>query len=465
MFITDDFILYNDTARELYHEYAENMPIIDYHNHLNPQEISEDRMYENITSVWLGGDHYKWRAMRAQGYSEAMITGSAPDYDKFLAYADTVENCFGNPLYHWTHLELKRYFDIDETLNKETAQSIWERCNERLKDRDFSAQNLLRKQRVEVLCTTDDPADDLKWHKKIRETISDIKVYPSFRPGNVLDIEKNTFADYINKLGEVSDVKIKDIDDLVEALKRRLIFFIENGCRVTDHSLECDFFKGYNKDEANRIFTERMSLGKITPDDGAMYRGVILTELGKLYSDKDLVMQLHIGALRNNSVRMFKELGADTGFDSLSDMCYAPQLGALMNEMDRTDRLPKTILYCLNPRDMAMLMAMAGNYQGNEQGIRSRIQLGSAWWFNDHLHGMEEQLQVLSDMGLLSGFVGMLTDSRSFLSFPRHEYFRRILCNKIGEIVEKGQYPKNMEFLGSMVRNICYHNAAEYFRI
>lgn len=469
--INENFILNNETARELYLGHADNLPIIDYHNHLNPQEISEDKMYKNMTEVWLGGDHYKWRAMRAMGYPEELVTNGDKDndYDRFLAYADTVQNSIGNPLYHWTHLELKRYFNIDEILSPASAESIWNRCNALLADKNYSAQNLLRMQKVSVLCTTDDPADDLRWHKKIKQDISDISVRPSFRPGNVLDVEKTSFAEYITRLSEASGVEITDIGSLLLALKKRLEYFMENGCRVTDHSLELDFYRDTTRDEVESIFQKRLKESKdginnLSEDEAAAFRGYILTELGKMYADKGLAMQLHIGAIRNNSTRMFNLLGADTGYDSLNDFNYAPQLSALLNNMDRTDQLPRTILYYLNPKDAAMLGAMAGNYQGNDQGIKSKVQLGSAWWFNDHKSGMEEQMRILSEMGLISNFIGMLTDSRSFLSFPRHEYFRRILCNMIGSLVENGEYPKDMDFLGKMIENICYFNAKEYFK-
>ena len=465
--ITDTFLLQNDVAEELYHEHAAKVPIIDYHNHLNPQEIYEDRQYENMTAVWLGGDHYKWRAMRALGYPEELVTGknSDQDYKRFLAYADTVQNALGNPLYHWTHLELKRYFDIDEAFSPESAEEIWKACNEKLGTPEFSTQNLLRMQNVQVLCTTDDPVDDLKWHKLIKENVNDISVRPSFRPGNVLDIEKAGFNDYIKKLSEVSGVEISDIETLLEALRIRLEYFIENGCRVTDHSLENDFYRTTSKEEVDKIFKNRLAEkdGGITLDEAAAFRGYVITELGKMYADRGLAMQLHIGAIRNNSTRMFNMLGADTGLDSINDFNYAPQLSALLNSMDMTDQLPRTILYYLNPKDAAMLMTMAGNFQGNSSGIRGKVQLGSAWWFNDHKSGMEQQMQALSDNGLLSVFVGMLTDSRSFLSFPRHEYFRRILCNMVGRLVEEGQYPRDMEFLGKMIENHTYYNAREYF--
>lgn len=462
-FINDNFILRNETARKLYHEHAEKLPIIDFHNHLNPQEIYEDKTYENLTEVWLGGDHYKWRAMRANGVSEKLITGSGDDYDKYLAYADTIESAFGNPLYHWTHLELKRYFDIDETLDSESAEEIWNKTSEKLKDPDFTVQNLLRKQKVEVLCTTDDPADDLIWHKKINESVNDIKVIPSFRPGNAIDIEKDSFVAYMKRLGEAAGIEITCFDDLLRALSIRLEYFMEMGCRVTDHSLECDFYRQTDRSEIDRIFRKKLAGEEISLEEAASYRGGLVTQLGMIYHDKGLVMQLHIGALRNTSERMFEKIGADTGYDCLNDFNYAVQLAGLLNEMDKEDRLPRTILYALNPKDMPMLAAMAGNFQGNEEGIKSKVQLGSAWWFQDHMNGMRNQLEALSDVGLLSGFIGMLTDSRSFLSFPRHEYFRRILCDMVGEKVEAGEYPADMDLLGKMIEDICYYNAKRYF--
>lgn len=462
-FINDNFILRNETARKLYHEHAEKLPIIDFHNHLNPQEIYEDKTYENLTEVWLGGDHYKWRAMRANGVSEKLITGSGDAYDKYLAYADTIESAFGNPLYHWTHLELKRYFDIDETLDSESAEEIWNKTSEKLKDPDFTVQNLLRKQKVEVLCTTDDPADDLIWHKKIKESVNDIKVIPSFRPGNAIDIEKDSFVAYMKRLGEAAGIEITCFDDLLRALSIRLEYFMEMGCRVTDHSLECDFYRQTYRSEIDRIFRKKLAGEEISLEEAASYRGGLVTQLGMIYHDKGLVMQLHIGALRNTSERMFEKIGADTGYDCLNDFNYAVQLAGLLNEMDKEDRLPRTILYALNPKDMPMLAAMAGNFQGNEEGIKSKVQLGSAWWFQDHMNGMRNQLEALSDVGLLSGFIGMLTDSRSFLSFPRHEYFRRILCDMVGEKVEAGEFPANMDLLGKMIEDICYYNAKRYF--
>ena len=462
-FIHEDFLLPCETARELYHKHAAHAPVIDFHNHLDPRMICEDLRYGSITEAWLGHDHYKWRAMRANGIPERLITGDGDAYEKFEAWADTVQNCFGNPLYHWTHLELKRFFDIDETLRPETAGQIYEECNEKLQSAACSARSLLQRQGVKILCTSDDPADPLTWHKKIRAQGTGIQVLPSFRPGAELNIGQDGFREKIEKLGYAAGIRIAGIEDLIEALRLRLLYFIEQGCRVTDHSLEGDFFRPAGEKEADAILRKALAGSPVSDDEAASYRGYLLAELGKLYADHNLVMQLHIGAIRNMSTRLFDLLGADAGADSLADFSYAPQLGALMDAMDRTDRLPRMILYYLNPKDTLMLAGMAGNFQGNEKGIRSKVQLGSAWWFGDNMHGMEEQLQALCDVGLLSGFVGMVTDSRSFLSFPRHEYFRRILCGKIGLHVEEGLYPRDMDYLGKMVEDICAGNALSYF--
>lgn len=462
-FIHSDFLLKNKTARILFHQHADRVPVIDYHNHLNPRDIYEDKCYDNLAQVWLGGDHYKWRAMRANGISEELITGNGDPYQKFLAWADTVQNCIGNPLYHWTHMELKRYFGIDTLLNRETAPEIWEKCNALLKEPEYSIRNLLRKQKVSVLCTTDDPIDSLEWHKKLAKEIFEIKVLPTFRPGRALDIEKKDFSEYMRLLGERTEKEIQSFDDMMDALNICLTYFTETGCRVTDHSLESDFFIPTNHDEVDAIFRKRMSGAELSVEESAKYKGFFLTELGKEYARRGLAMQLHIGAVRNNSTRMFEKLGADTGFDSTHDFNYAPQLSALLNAMDITEELPKTILYYLNPKDTEMLASMAGNFQSNERGIRGKVQLGSAWWLCDHKRGMERQMNALADVGLISTFVGMLTDSRSFLSFPRHEYFRRILCNLIGTWVEDGEYPQDIEYLGKLVENVCYQNAKDYF--
>lgn len=464
-FIHDDFILHSETASKLYHEHAENLPIIDFHNHLNPQAIYEDKCYDNIAEVWLGGDHYKWRAMRANGISETLVTGDGDPYEKFLAYADTIQNSIGNPLYHWTHMELKRYFGIDKTLSPATAKEIWDECNEKLKKPEYSIRNLLRMQKVEVLCTTDDPIDSLEWHKKLKEDGFEIQVLPTFRPEKALGIEKDGFADYIAALGKRVGKEISCVKCMLSALNECLQYFISNGCRVTDHSLESAFYAPTTLEEVNAIFAKRLEGAVLTEEECAKFRGYCLSELGKEYARNGLVMQIHIGAIRNNSTRLFSKLGPDVGVDSQADFNYAPQISALLNAMDIENLLPKTVLYYLNPKDAAMLATMAGNFQSNEQEIRGKVQLGTAWWFCDHKNGMEYQMDALCDVGLISTFIGMLTDSRSFLSFPRHEYFRRILCNKIGKLVEDGEYPADMEYLGKMIEGICYYNSKKYFNL
>lgn len=461
-FMDEDFLLSNDSAKDLFAA-VKDEPIYDYHNHLNPREIYEDKCFDNMAEVWLGGDHYKWRAMRANGISESLITGDGAPYDKFVAWADTVQNLIGNPLYHWTHLELQRYFGITKPLSKETAKEIWDECNAKLHTKEYSVRNLLKMQNVSVLCTTDDPADDLQWHKKIKKEDFGIKVLPSYRPEKALGIEKDDFKSYIDRLSLVVEFKIDDVESLLKALELRLEYFIENGCKVTDHSLEGKFFIKATKDEVNEILKIRLAGVKVNEEQIAKFKGYMLTELGRLYAKHDLVMQLHIGAIRNNSERFFKQLGADTGFDAINDFNYAPQLAALLSEMDLYDELPRTILYCLNPKDTEMLAAMATTFCSNEKGIKGKVQLGAAWWFCDHKNGMERQIEAMSDNGLISTSVGMLTDSRSFLSFPRHELYRRILCNKIGTWVENGEYPADTSYLRSMVKGICGSNAIDYF--
>ncbi|WP_408071352.1 glucuronate isomerase [Butyrivibrio sp. JL13D10] len=462
-FMDDDFLLNNETALQLFNNAAKNEPIIDFHNHLNPREIYEDKCFDNIAQVWLSGDHYKWRAMRANGVSEKLITGDGEPFDKFMAWADTVQNLIGNPLYHWTHMELQRYFGITKPLSPATALEIWNACNEKLRTREFSVRNLLRMQKVSVLCTTDDPADDLSWHKKIREDGFEIKVLPSFRPERAIGIEKEDFPDYLIRLGEVSGVCICNVTALLQALEKRLEYFIEAGCRVSDHSLESTFYEKTSLEEVDGLLKLRRCGRELTEEECGKFKGYMLTELAKIYHKHDIVMQLHIGAIRSNSKRMLEKIGPDTGFDSLNDFNYAPELAGLLNAIDYTDELPKTILYCLNPKDTEMLAAMAGNFNGNEKGIRGKVQLGAAWWFCDHKNGMERQIDAMADVSLISTSIGMLTDSRSFLSFPRHELYRRILCNKIGQWVENGEYPNDLEYLEDMVRNICGKNAVEYF--
>ncbi len=462
-FLNDDFLLSTQTAKWLYHEHGEKMPIIDFHNHLNPKEIYEDHCYENLTQAWLGGDHYKWRAMRAAGVPECLITGNGGDYEKFLAWAKTVQAAIGNPLYHWTHLELRRYFGVTEPLNPASAPGIWEACNARLRSREYSVRGLLRRQGVRVLCTTDDPVDSLEYHRKLREKVLGIRVLPTFRPEKAMGLEKPDYLVYLDRLGQAAGVEIKEAQDVYTALTKRLLFFVENGCRVSDHSLEGPFYTASGYEEVKRIFEKRKRGEALTERECAAFRGWLLAKLGREYARYDMVMQLHIGALRNNSTRLSRCLGADAGLDSINDFYYARELSELLDAMDQTDELPRSILYYLNPKDADMLAAMAGNFQSNEKGIRGKVQLGSAWWFCDHKAGMERQLETLANVGMLSTFVGMLTDSRSFLSFPRHEYFRRILCNKIGTWVEAGEYPADREYLGKLVEDICYRNADEFF--
>ena len=445
----------------LYHDAAETMPIFDYHNHLNQKAILEDSQMDNLTQVWLGGDHYKWRAMRAMGIPEELITGNGSDYDKFLAWARTIENSIGNPLYHWTHLELQRYFGITAPLSEATAKQIWDSANEQMRSKEFSVRNLILRQNVKYMCTTDDPADDLEAHKALKNENFGCTVLPTFRPEKAMAIEKPGYADYIAKLSEVSGVDIKNVDDLMKALEKRMDYFISVGCVVTDHSLEGCFYQPATVEDVDRVMKKRLEGEELTAAECGMYKGYVMIALGKMYARKNIVMQLHIGALRNNSSRQLAAIGVDSGFDSMDDIKYASYLSTMLNEMDKENLLPKTVLYSLNPNDNEMLASMAGNFQGG--GIRGKMQFGTAWWFNDHKPGMEAQLTVLSSIGLLSPFIGMLTDSRSFLSFPRHEYFRRILCNVVGNWVENGEYPNHPDFLKEMINNISYNNAYNYF--
>lgn len=460
-FMDSDFLLQTDTAKMLYHDAAETMPIFDYHNHLNQKAILEDSQMDNLTQVWLGGDHYKWRAMRAMGVPEELITGNGSDYDKFLAWARTIEKSIGNPLYHWTHLELQRYFGITAPLSEATAKQIWDSANEQMRTKEFSVRNLILRQNVKYMCTTDDPADDLEAHKALKNENFGCTVLPTFRPEKAMAIEKPGYADYIAKLSEVSGVDIKNVDDLMKALEKRMDYFISVGCVVTDHSLEGCFYQPATVEDVDRVMKKRLEGEELTAAECGMYKGYVMIALGKMYARKNIVMQLHIGALRNNSSRQLAAIGVDSGFDSMDDIKYASYLSTMLNEMDKENLLPKTVLYSLNPNDNEMLASMAGNFQGG--GIRGKMQFGTAWWFNDHKPGMEAQLTVLSSIGLLSPFIGMLTDSRSFLSFPRHEYFRRILCNVVGNWVENGEYPNHPDFLKEMINNISYNNAYNYF--
>lgn len=462
-FITDDFLLYNDTAKELFHDIAKDLPIIDYHNHLKQDEILVDKNFDNIADIWLGGDHYKWRAMRANGVDEDYITGNKNGYDKFLKWAETVPHTFGNPLYHWTHLELLRYFDIDEVLNEKTAPEIWEEANRKLATPELSVRSILKKDKVEFLGTTDDPTDDLQTHRALREEGYDVVVSPSFRPDKGLYIEREDFLTWVQKLSEVTNAEIENYDDFLQAFSQRVEHFDEHGCKSSDHGLDVLFFKDATKEDVSQIFAKRLKGDILSEEEIEQFKTYTLLTLGELYAEKGWAMQLHIGALRNNNSRMFHKLGPDTGFDSIGDQMIANKLSALLNALDQNDKLPKTILYSLNANDYDVLASMAGNFQSSE--IPGKVQFGTAWWFNDTIDGMENQMKTLANIGLISNFIGMLTDSRSFLSFPRHEYFRRILCNLLGTWVEKAKIPKDMELLKHYVRGICYENAKRYFSL
>ena len=463
-FMDENFLLKNKTAEKLYHDYAKDMPIIDYHCHLNPKEIAEDKRYRNITELWLGGDHYKWRAMRSNGIEEKYITGDAPDKEKFQKWAETISCCIGNPLYHWTHLEIKRYFDIEKLLSPDTAEEIWEHCNEILASGKLSARDLIKRSNVKAICTTDDPIDSLEYHKVIAaDTTFDVKVLPTFRPDKAINIDKGEFTGYLTKLEKAANISIKSFEDLKTALAGRIQFFHDAGCRVSDHALDPVVYKEATEEEIDKILDKAIHGQPLTDMEMRKYKSQVLLFVGKEYAKRNWVMQLHIGPLRNVNSRMMKLLGPDTGFDTIGDYTFAEDLAKVLNALDETGELPKTILYCLNPRDNDVLGTVIGCFQGG--GIPGKLQFGSGWWFNDQKDGMIRQMTALANLGLLGRFVGMLTDSRSFSSYTRHEYFRRILCNLIGEWVEDGEAPNDMKLLGGMVKDISYNNAVEYFQL
>ncbi len=463
-FLCDDFLLSNETSRRLYHEHASSQPIYDYHCHLNPADVAQNRQFENLTQIWLAGDHYKWRGMRAAGIDETLITGNASDYDKYLAWAKTVPQTLGNPLYHWTHLELRRPFGITNTLlSPTTADKIWHECNEHLATPEFSARGIMKQMNVVMAGTTDDPIDSLEHHHAIANDDSfDLQVLPSWRPDRAFKIELDGFCDYMQRLGQVSDINIERFTDLLDALDKRLTHFDSHGCRAADHGIEIVRYATIANDEALDSLLQRRLGGEILSErECAQFSTAVQVWLGKRYAKLGWVMQLHIGAQRNNNTRMFNMLGADCGFDSIGDSSFAFELAHLLDDMDKSNELPKTILYCLNPRDNEMMATMIGNFQGG--GIPGKVQFGSGWWFNDQKDGMQRHMQQLAQLGLLSQFVGMLTDSRSFLSYTRHEYFRRILCDMLGRWVEQGEVPNDLSLLGPMVENICFGNAKRYF--
>ncbi|WP_378956632.1 glucuronate isomerase [Pelosinus sp. sgz500959] len=462
-FMDENYLLETETAKKLYFEYAKDMPIFDYHCHLPVQEIADDKKFENITQLWLSGDHYKWRALRANGISEDYITGNKSDYEKFTKWAETVPYTVGNPLFQWTYFELKSYFGIQDHLTPKTADAIWKKCNEMLQQESFSARNLIKRSNVQALCTTDDPVDTLEYHKQIKADESfDVKVLPTFRPDMALEIGHENFQKWMNKLGSLTGVTIATLDDYLEALKRRIEDFHEVGCRLSDHGLSEHFYQESNSVEIDQIFQKRFDKDSIGAEDQLKFRSAILVYLGKEYAKRGWAMQIHIGAIRNTNSKMLHSIGINTGFDTIADFNFANELAAFLNALDVSNLLPKTILYCLNPRDNYMLAAMAGNFQSDSPG---KVQFGSAWWFNDHEDGMIDQMKALSSIGLFSRFVGMLTDSRSFISYTRHEYFRRIMCNLIGNWVEKGSFYQDFDFLGEMVQGICFNNVKKYLDV
>ena len=461
-FLDEDFLLQTDSARTLYHEFAKQMPIIDYHNHLPPDQIVADKTFENLTQIWLYGDHYKWRAMRTNGIHENYCTGDATDYEKFEKWAETVPYTLRNPLYHWTHLELQRYFDVHEVLNPRSARRIYDECSEKLRTPDYSVRNLLRKMNVEVVCTTDDPLDTLEYHQQLAtEGTFEIQMRPAFRPDKFILIGNANFATYLQKLGAIVGFEINRYDDLTKALRLRADFFASLGCKLSDHGLEQIYAADFTPEAADGILQKALAGQALSQNDILVYQSAILHFLGTMYHELGWTQQFHLGALRNNNARALRLLGPDTGWDSIGDWSQAMALSKFLGRLDEYDQLAKTIIYNLNPADNEVIATMIGNF--NDGSIAGKVQFGSGWWFLDQKDGMEKQITALSNMGLLSRFVGMLTDSRSFLSFPRHEYFRRILCNMFGNDIENGEIPSDMEWVGQVVQNICYNNAKQYF--
>ena len=461
-FMDQDFLLTTKTAQDLFHNYAENMPIIDYHCHINPQEIFEDRKFKNITEAWLGGDHYKWRIMRACGVDESYVTGNAPDREKFKKYAESLAKSIGNPLYHWSHLELQRYFGISTPLNAESADAVYDRCNEILAQDDMSVRNIIRKSNVKVICTTDDPADSLEWHRKIAadETI-DFKVYPAWRPDKAMNIEKETFLPYIETLSKAAGMTISTYDELIEALKKRMEFFASMGCSVSDHGIDYVAYDPADPDEIRAVLVKRLNGEELTASEVSKYKSAFMLEMGRAYAKRNWVMQLHYSVKRNNNARMYKKMGPDTGFDAVNNYGPGAELADFLNALEETDELPKTVVYSLNPIDNVMIESIIGCFQDGK--TVGKMQHGSAWWFNDNKTGMIQQLTDFANEGVLGTFIGMLTDSRSFLSYTRHEYFRRILCELIGGWVENGEYPNDETALKAIIEDICYNNTKNYF--
>lgn len=463
-FLNDDFLLHNETAKTLYHNYAKQMPIIDFHSHLNPQEIYENKKFNNITEVWLGGDHYKWRSMRALGVNEEAITGTIDSEEKFNGWAKSMPYLIGNPLYHWTHLELQRYFNIKKTLSAKTAKEIYEECNTLLEKENYRVRGLIEQMNVEVICTTDDPCDDLKYHQLIREDETfKTKILPTFRPDKAANIELSWFNDWVSTLSSVVGYEIKDLKALYRALEERMDYFVECGCKVSDNALDVVAYMESTAEEADIILKKALANEVLTLEEVEKYKTQMYLFLGEQYNKRGWVMQLHIGAMRNNNAAMLEKLGPDTGYDAINNSLDTQKLSKLLNALNINGNLPKTILYDLNPSDNHKVVTLMQCFQ---DGITpGKIQFGSGWWFNDHKDGMNDQMRALAANGVLAKFVGMLTDSRSFLSFPRHEYFRRLLCQLLGEYVELGEYPNDIELLGQIVQDICYYNSKQFFNL
>ncbi len=463
-FLDKDFLLENDTARRLYHEVAAPVPIIDYHCHLDPALIAEDHNFENLTQVWLAGDHYKWRAMRANGVVERFCTGDASDEEKFMKWAETVPDTLRNPLYHWTHLELQRYFNIHELLNPESAQRIYQRAGELLQSEGFSVRKMIRKMNVEVICTTDDPVDSLEYHQKIKEDGFETKVLPAWRPDKVMAVEDpDKYNQYIHQLEQASGTSISSLMDLLTALQNRHDFFHQMGCRISDHGLEGFLAEEFSYLDIEKIFLKIRKGRMLNKQEISLFKSAMLVELAVMDHEKGWTQQFHVGAIRNNNSGRLRKLGPDTGFDSIGDFKMASAMSRFFDRLDTQDQLAKTIVYNLNPVDNALIATMVNNF--NDGKTPGKMQFGSGWWFLDQKYGMTEQMNTLSSLGLLSRFVGMLTDSRSFLSYPRHEYFRRILCNLVGTDVEHGEIPNEPKLIDKLVQNVCYYNAKEYFAL
>ena len=461
-FMDENFLLSTPTAQKLFHDYAEKTPILDYHCHINPKEIAQDRKFDNITQVWLGGDHYKWRFMRSCGVDEHFITGNASDKEKFFKWAEVLGKAIGNPLYHWSHLELQRYFGYHGTLNKNTAEEVWNLCNEKLSQASMSVRNLIKQSNVTLICTTDDPVDSLEWHAAIAaDDTFTVQVLPAWRPDKAMNIEKPDYPDYLNTLSKVSGIKINSFSALKEALKNRMDFFASMGCSVSDHALEYVMYAPAAEEEIEHIFEGRISGRSVTREEELKFKTAFMLFVGGEYSRRGWVMQLHYGCKRDNNTLMFEKLGPDTGYDCINNYAPSAQMADFLNALVKNDTLPKTIIYSLNPNDNEAIGTILGCFQ--DSTAVAKIQQGSAWWFNDHKIGMKNQMLSLANLGNLSGFVGMLTDSRSFLSYTRHEYFRRILCDLIGDMVENGEFPADMDTLSEIVKDISYYNAVRYF--